>query len=98
MRTAQESRVLVVAPTGRDATLVCEMLGRNGIVCESSPDVADACKKAGEGLAAMVLAEEALHRGALEALEGVFNNQPKWSDIPLILLTSNSERIHSFGR
>jgi signal transduction histidine kinase/CheY-like chemotaxis protein len=97
MRT-EESRLLTVAPTGRDAALLCDILRQVEIVCEPCPTVRDACERASQGIGALLLAEEALDPNALEQLAGLFQVQPKWSDIPIILLTSNGDRILAGGQ
>lgn len=94
----EDSRLLIVAPTGRDAALLCDALRQFEIACEACQTVPEACERAGEGVGAMVLAEEALDPTALEKLAGLFKAQPKWSDIPVILLTSNGDRIFAGGQ
>ncbi|HXB70605.1 MAG TPA: sensor histidine kinase [Candidatus Acidoferrales bacterium] len=89
----KQLRVLVVAPTGRDARLLCDMLGNNGVVCERIADVRQLCEQLRDGAGAILLTEEALGPGALECLSGALGSQPRWSDVPVILLTGNWERI-----
>jgi signal transduction histidine kinase len=94
----EDSRLLVVAPTGRDVVLVCDILQRFQILCEPCRTVRDACERAGKGVGAMVLAEEALDPDAVDKLARLFLAEPKWSDIPLILLTSNGDRMFAGGQ
>jgi len=78
-------------PTGRDAELVCEMLGRVGILCEvvASHDLSD---EIGIGAGAVLIAEEALQDGILEKLEAIVSEQPVWSDLPMVVFSgSNSD-------
>jgi signal transduction histidine kinase len=84
--------VVVAAPTGRDARLICDLLSRRGILCEATPSVADLCRRMAAGVGAVVLAEEVLVPHAIDCLSAAFAAQPKWSDIELILLTSNANR------
>jgi signal transduction histidine kinase len=84
--------VVVAAPTGRDARLICGLLSRRGILCEGAPSVADLCRSMETGVGAVVLAEEVLVPHAIDRLSAAFAAQPKWSDIELILLTSNANR------
>jgi len=90
--------VLVVAPTGRDARLLCDMLGENGIVCERLADVRQLGEELRDGAGAILLTEEALGPGSLECLAGALGTQPKWSDVPVILLTGYWERIDAAAR
>jgi signal transduction histidine kinase/ActR/RegA family two-component response regulator len=98
MTGPNERRVLVVAPRGRDAALICDMLRRSDIDAEACPSVESACAAAKEGAGAMLMAEEALVNGALARLSEIIHSQPRWSDLPMVLLTSNGERIRGAGR
>ena len=82
-----ERRVLVVTSIRRDAHLICRLLERAQIACESStPDgLPDEILK-GAGVA--ILAEESLSAKRVEALASLLRQQPSWSDLPLILLTA----------
>jgi signal transduction histidine kinase/CheY-like chemotaxis protein len=92
-----DNRLLVVAPTGRDAQMVCDTLRGFALPCESSATVQEACEKAGHGVGALLLAEECLTAGALSDLARLIQAQPQWSGVPVILLTSNGDRIHAAG-
>ncbi len=91
-------RVLVLAPTGRDAPLIVQMLARSGVRAESSPDAADVCQKWEEGIGAAIIAEEALWPESLDALLGALRLQPPWSDLPLILLTGGGKTTRYSAR
>jgi PAS domain S-box-containing protein len=93
----KQRRVLVVAPTGRDAHLLCEMLRKDGVACESCADVSQLCDEVRAGAGAILLTEEALGPGALVDLSTALGEQPKWSDLPVILLSSNVQRIAMVG-
>src|SRR5947209_8609691 len=98
MTGSEERRILVVAPTGRDGPLIAATLSSQGIACKTCRRVREACDIAVQGVGALLIAEEALVPGALDCLSELFSSQPEWSDIPVLLLTSNGERIHSAGR
>src|SRR5690242_18962945 len=86
-------QVQVVAPTGRDGPLICEMLARRGLNCRSYVNVVELCGEVTDDLGAIVLTEEALAPGALDELDAMLRVQPVWSDIGIVLLTSNSDRV-----
>ena len=90
--------MLIVAPVGRDARLVCDMLGKNGIACERFMDIRQLCEELREGAGAILLTEEALGPGALECLSNALSTQPKWSDVPVILLSNEWEEIDAAAR
>jgi signal transduction histidine kinase len=86
-----ELRVLVVAPTGRDGVLVCNLLSTNDIssVLSTTPEMALVEFDSGAG--ALILAEEALTLPAISLWAARIAEQPSWSDFPLILLTASGE-------
>jgi len=82
-----EQRVLIVATVGRDASLICDLLTRQGFGCENCGNVRELAGKIGEGAGALLIADEALGGNGLGHLLEALNLQPPWSDVPLILLT-----------
>ena len=86
-----ELRVLVVAPTGRDAVLVCKLLASKSISCVSSATAEIALVEFDSGAGALILAEEALTLPAISLWAAQIAGQPSWSDFPLILLTAGGE-------
>lgn len=80
--------VLILAPNGRDATVLGAMLSRAGIACEqcsSLPNLLQCLES--QGGAAALVAEEALQRIDSRDLAAWIAAQPPWSDFPFILLT-----------
>lgn len=86
-----EQRVLVVAPTGRDGLLICNLLTSNGIACIPLPTAEMARIELSLGAGAVILAEEALGLPDIDAWAARITEQPSWSDLPLILLTITGE-------
>ncbi len=80
-------RVLLVAPTGADARLSQALLAEVGIVCVACADVTTLCATLADGAGAVVLTEEALAGHNLHRLTTALNQQPAWSDLPIIVLT-----------
>ncbi|MEO8573352.1 MAG: ATP-binding protein [Pyrinomonadaceae bacterium] len=86
----QENWVLVLMPTGRDGDLVCSTLERAGIRahgCKSADELSD---RVSEGCGAVLLAEEAVEDEAVSQFIQSLADQPIWSDLPLILFSSQS--------
>ncbi len=81
-----ERRLLILAPVGRDASLMGRMLRHDAIVSVACTDLEAAIEELERGAAAILLAEEALadNDGLLEAY---IAKQPPWSDLPVLLLT-----------
>ncbi len=80
--------MLVLAPTGRDAVLISEALRATGFESRICSDVEEFALELQREPAAGVLAQEALNSGATLILKAALREQPAWSDIPLILMTS----------
>ncbi|AME22907.1 hybrid sensor histidine kinase/response regulator [Burkholderia sp. PAMC 26561] len=88
-----ENRVLILAPRGRDADVIGEVLSRDGRKCLVCTDAAmlNAELRASAGTA--LIAEEALTDEDMPQFFHWLEQQPTWSDFPLILLaTKRMER------
>jgi PAS domain S-box-containing protein len=84
-----QRRVLALAPTGKDAQATREVLASAGIVVTICADMADLRGRLDSGAGAVLLTDESLKpEGALAALGVALARQPKWSDLPLVLLAS----------
>ena len=79
--------VLVVAPYGRDAHLIAETLSLASIPCELHRDPATAVPKLSNGTGALLVEEEALNDSLIRDFAAALQNQPPWSDPPVIVLT-----------
>jgi signal transduction histidine kinase/ActR/RegA family two-component response regulator len=95
-RVVDRERVIVWAPRGRDAARIMGMLRRHQIaaeLCSCAAELAAALDNAG----CAVIAQEALNRDNLTAIEGELRRQQAWSDFPFILLARESARGRSVG-
>src|SRR5690348_9950611 len=79
-------RVLVLAPLGRDAPVLCRLLGENGLSCTTCRDADEVADNLRAGAGAVLLTEEALGPTAGERLARAVAAEPAWSDPPLLLL------------
>lgn len=101
----QTGKVLICAPTGRDGPLLVRYLLRDGVPSVSYQTVEILTDALDENALAVIVAEEALHPRGVERLVEILKNQPRWSDITLVLLTQNNEAdsrassglVHLFG-
>jgi signal transduction histidine kinase len=82
-----ERRVLVLAPTERDAINTSRILGQAGMVVERCQDIEALCLQARAGAGAIILTEETLAVRRAEMLAALLRDQPQWSDLPFIALT-----------
>ena len=82
-----DKRVLMLAPTGRDAELMCSVLDEAGVTCRACADMRELCYAMTEGAAALIIAEEALAEAAYRDLAAVLAQEPPWSEPPILLLS-----------
>jgi signal transduction histidine kinase len=80
-------RVLVLAPFGKDAILVREVLERSGIPVGVVGNVGAIARCLSGGAGAAIVAEESLDEAGIELLGRSVAAQPAWSDFPIIVLT-----------
>ena len=84
---ADEERVLILAPRGRDAAVTGQVLAQAGTGTEPCPDMAALLDGLAAGAGAALVTEEALD-GDLDALFAWLDAQPAWSDFPFIVLAT----------
>jgi len=80
------TRVLILAPVGRDAELASWVLSREQIQSEICSSVENLISRLVLGAGTALIADEALN-GGVALLEAWVKNQPAWSDFPFIILT-----------
>jgi len=68
VRESDAFRVLVLAPIGRDASAAAELLSRGGVCAEICDDLDCLMRHLHSGVAAVLIAEEALYRQDTSAL------------------------------
>lgn len=87
-----ESRVLVLAPTSRDAALTCDLLDRAGVASLSCRGVAELIQELECGAAVILLTEQVLSAPQMPELVSWLKAQPAWSDIPIVMLMHGGVR------
>ena len=99
-----ELRTTILTPTGKDGRLIAGLLERVGMAAYVAESVADAARSILDGAGAAIISEEAFAGKSIRPLIDALQNQPSWSDFPLILLTvggevtAQSERLREFRR
>jgi len=88
-RPLAEERVLVLAPTPRDAALSRDILVHARLECEACLDLDELCSELAAGAGAVLLTEEALEHNKHDCLVRYIKNQPGWSDLPILLLAEH---------
>src|SRR5262245_56854699 len=87
MSTKTERRILILAPTSRDAVLTCTILHENGVESAVCEDVEMLTRELQRGAGAVLLAEEFVSRGQSRPIADAIAAQPPWSDLPFMLIT-----------
>jgi len=89
-----DERALILAPDLL-ANNTLKLLAAAGVDCLCAPDITrlQACLSEGAGLA--IIAEQALNVAATTLLQGYIDQQPAWSDLPILLLTCSPAATHS---
>jgi PAS domain S-box-containing protein len=82
--------VLVLTPTGKDSNLVCKFLDQINLNCICCSNLKELTERIADGQGPAVIAEEALSNiNETEEILGVLENQPAWSDIPLLIIRTH---------
>jgi PAS domain S-box-containing protein len=84
--TAFRSRVLILAPVGRDAELLRSVLDRAGIASVACSSVETLLHHLRDSAGAAVVTEEALSGREISGLVDWIVKQPSWSDFPFVVL------------
>ena len=84
---ALESAVLVLTPSGRDASLVAGTLERVGISAFVCADGDVLVERVAAGAGAALIAEEALTPVVVARLAAILESKPPWSDFPFLIFT-----------
>ncbi|MBZ4038930.1 hybrid sensor histidine kinase/response regulator [Novilysobacter selenitireducens] len=79
-------RVVMLLPTQRDTELTSDVLARHGIDTYICRQHADLAREIDRGAAAVLVAEEALLQGAQSVLVRAIEIQPRWSDLPVLVV------------
>lgn len=87
-----EGRILVLAPTGDDATLVAEILRDRGLDVVIVGDAGALAAEIGSGASVVLIASEALDEpGAGATIQDALQRQEPWSEMPILLFGGDVE-------
>ena len=77
----------ILAPIGRDAAVAAALIREAGYYANICSDLAALMREIEGGAGLAVIADEAIKTADLRALMRWLNDQPPWSDFPIVLLT-----------
>jgi len=88
---AISNSVVVHAPFGKDGQLIIRVLERAGVsakYCAALPEVYSAIE---HSPGAILIADEALDKAVVRQFAALLHQQPPWSDLPIIVMTTGGE-------
>lgn len=88
-----ELSISVMAPLGRDAQLISDVLKEQGYRTALFGDVVELAGSIDETTGVVVVTEEALAEGKTELFHRSLAHQPPWSDIPVLLLARSRNLV-----
>ena len=94
---AVEERILIFAPHGRDAQVMCSVLERDGFSCRSAAGFDDFVGSIAAGAGAAIVSEEALQGVDIARLRAWLGAQEHWSDFPFIVLLTRLVGVPADG-
>ena len=100
----RDRRMLVLAPTAKDAAILQSVLEPIGVESELVSNCVALADEIEQGAAVALIAEEALTADGGERLIRLLSAQPPWSDFPILLLAHQgtdsaelAEAVRTFG-
>jgi signal transduction histidine kinase/DNA-binding response OmpR family regulator len=84
---ASSERAVILAPIGRDAAVAAALIQEAGFYANIAGDLAALMHELEAGAGLAVIADEAIKTADLRTLVKWLNEQPSWSDFPIVLLT-----------
>ncbi|MDD0995016.1 response regulator [Pseudomonas sp. TNT2022 ID1044] len=87
IQPATSERALILAPLGRDSQIAMMLLNEAGYDGVISADLPHLCRELEQGAGLLLISSEALLRSDLGPLLTLIDQQPAWSDLPIVLLT-----------
>jgi signal transduction histidine kinase len=91
-------RVLVVPPTRRDGEVTLSLLTRSGLGGVVCATLATLSEQVTQGVGMILLTEDALYDPAVDGLLEVLEQQPPWSDVPVVVLARDRQPPAAIAR
>jgi PAS domain S-box-containing protein len=79
-------RVLIAAPTAKDAEITRSLLMAAGLACIVCPNLRSLANEINAGAGAVLLTEEAIASAGIDDVLAALNKQPSWSDLPIVMM------------
>lgn len=89
---SRDERILVLTPRGKDAPLASEAITAAGLTAHICPDLDNLIGELTAGAGAILIAEEAIPPHRISLLAGALDDEPSWSELPIVVLLAVSTR------
>jgi signal transduction histidine kinase len=89
---SRDERILLLAPRGKDASLASEALTAAGLTAHICPDLDALVDELTAGAGAILIAEEAIPPHRISLLTDALDDEPSWSELPIVVLLAVSTR------
>jgi PAS domain S-box-containing protein len=83
----QDRKVLVLPPTRRDGDVTCKLLRELGLDCDVVSNARALASRINASVGAVVMTDAVIQDSGLVSLLDAIDQQPQWSDVPVILLS-----------
>ncbi len=93
-----ERRVLIFPPGRRDGEVTRGLLKRSGVASCICYDASTLAQEIDLGAAAIVLTDASLMAAGFDRVQNILENQPPWSDLPIVLLCQTATRSPRWPR
>jgi signal transduction histidine kinase/CheY-like chemotaxis protein len=90
VQAADEERILVLAPTGRDTEMTRHILSGAGLSSLACAHIRTVCDELKKGAGVILITDETLSEPALQSLLRTFDEQEPWSDVPVIVFPGHA--------
>ena len=84
-------RIIVLTSTGADAEIAVSILAEEGLAAESAGNAFALAQEIGRGAAMALVAAEALDERGAAAIRDVLDQQPPWSEFPILIFLAEAE-------
>lgn len=98
VQNSLDQRLLVLAPTSKDASLTQSVLQRAQIPCNCCSSLDDLIRELDVGAGAVLIAEESLDLEGGNNLRKWLDRQPPWSDLPVLFLARSGADSAAIGQ
>ncbi len=88
----RDERILILAPLGRDAALARDALHGAGLTAHICRELPAITRELTDGAGGLLISEEAIPPGRLPILVHALENEPSWSDLPIVVLLTVPSR------